>query len=91
MQYLDHAAYKKSLKLKTARELEFINADCKEAIEANPNAEKVVSGYYQDEIIYCRDEQKRRRDRENRRGRDDAMRSLGLTKVRGALGGTYWE
>ncbi len=23
--------------------------------------------------------------------RDDAMRSLGLKKVRGALGGTYWE
>jgi hypothetical protein len=23
--------------------------------------------------------------------RDDIMRSLGLVKVRGALGGTYWE
>jgi hypothetical protein len=27
----------------------------------------------------------------NRAGRDDAMRSLGLVKVRGSLGGVYWE
>jgi hypothetical protein len=26
-----------------------------------------------------------------RRDRDDAMRSLGMVKVRGNLGGTYWE
>ena len=26
-----------------------------------------------------------------RRQRDDAMRSVGIVKVRGALGGTYWE
>jgi uncharacterized membrane protein YvbJ len=26
-----------------------------------------------------------------RRERDAVMRSLGLVKVRGALGGTYWE
>ena len=26
-----------------------------------------------------------------RQARADAMRSLGLVKVRGALGGTYWE
>lgn len=25
------------------------------------------------------------------KARDEAMRSLGLTKVRGALGGVYWE
>lgn len=25
------------------------------------------------------------------RAKDDAMRSLGLVKVRGALGGVYWE
>ena len=29
--------------------------------------------------------------RANRKARDAAMRSLGLVKVRGALGGTYWE
>lgn len=27
----------------------------------------------------------------NRQSRDQAMRDLGLVKVRGALGGTYWE
>lgn len=26
-----------------------------------------------------------------RRSRDQAMRDLGMVKVRGALGGTYWE
>lgn len=31
------------------------------------------------------------RRRTNRAAREDAMRSLGLVKVRGALGGTYWE
>lgn len=29
--------------------------------------------------------------RAKRRAIDDAMRSLGLVKVRGAMGGTYWE
>lgn len=31
------------------------------------------------------------RARANRRAHDDAMRSCGLVKVRGALGGAYWE
>jgi hypothetical protein len=36
---------------------------------------------------------KRKRAKVNlaRRMRDDAMRSLGLVKVKGALGGVYWE
>lgn len=29
--------------------------------------------------------------RARRKANDAAMRSLGLTKVKGALGGTYWE
>lgn len=29
--------------------------------------------------------------RKARRDRDDALRSLGLVKVKGAMGGTYWE
>ncbi|MDQ1291959.1 MAG: hypothetical protein QG615_1769 [Nitrospirota bacterium] len=29
--------------------------------------------------------------REARKARDEAYRSCGLVKVRGALGGTYWE
>ena len=32
-----------------------------------------------------------RKRRAARRARDEVMRSLGLVKVRGALGGTYWE
>lgn len=31
------------------------------------------------------------RQRTSRRIRDDAMRSLGLVKVKGGRGGTYWE
>lgn len=31
------------------------------------------------------------RARRNRKIKDDAMHSLGLVKVKGALGGTYWE
>jgi hypothetical protein len=27
----------------------------------------------------------------NRKAREDALKSCGLVKVRGALGGTYWE
>lgn len=36
-------------------------------------------------------EKTRARVNANRTAKDDAYRSLGLTKVRGALGGTYWE
>lgn len=34
---------------------------------------------------------RRRRVRFNRRQRESMLKSLGLVKVRGALGGTYWE
>ena len=34
---------------------------------------------------------RRSRARIGRRGREEALRSCGLVKVRGALGGTYWE
>ena len=37
------------------------------------------------------DVRKRRKTSLSRKQRDDVMRSLGLVKVRGALGGTYWE
>jgi len=33
----------------------------------------------------------KRRKAALRRGRDQVMKGLGLVKVRGALGGTYWE
>lgn len=32
-----------------------------------------------------------KRVRANRRAMNEAMRSIGMTKVRGAMGGTYWE
>lgn len=37
--------------------------------------------------------ERERKDRKNkaRRERDQAMRDLGLKRVRGALGGVYWE
>lgn len=34
---------------------------------------------------------KRRKANQRRRERDQVMQDLGLVKVRGALGGTYWE
>lgn len=34
---------------------------------------------------------KKAKARKARKERDEAMRSCGLVKVRGALGGTYWE
>ena len=34
---------------------------------------------------------KARRRKEQRKDRDDVLRSLGLVKVKGAMGGTYWE
>lgn len=91
---INHETYPKSLKDKTPETLRAIIADCKAAIAANPDAEKVRSGYYEDEICYCADElnkRKAQRARTARAFKDDAMRSCGLVKVRGALGGTYWE
>jgi hypothetical protein len=34
---------------------------------------------------------RRARARENRKARESALRDHGMVKVRGALGGTYWE
>lgn len=39
----------------------------------------------------CREVTRRANANANRRARDAAYRSCGLVKVRGALGGTYWE
>lgn len=40
---------------------------------------------------WAEDSKKRIRRMALRRERDLVMRSLGMVKVRGALGGTYWE
>lgn len=37
------------------------------------------------------DYEKRKRAAFNKRARDEAYKSCGLVKVKGALGGTYWE
>lgn len=42
------------------------------------------------EWLNKRKEQKDRQ-KANRRGMDEAMRSVGMKKVKGNLGGTYWE
>ena len=39
----------------------------------------------------CGKKTSRKRANDNRKARDSAMQSLGLVRVRGALGGTYWE
>jgi len=41
----------------------------------------------------CEDagQKKRSRRKQQRLDQDEVMRDLGLTKVRGALGGMYWE
>lgn len=63
MNTIDHKNYPKSLKTKTLAELRFIITDCNEAIAANPDAEKVKSGYYADEICYASDEIARRNEK----------------------------
>lgn len=39
----------------------------------------------------CEDGRKPKTSTANRKAREDILRSCGLTKVRGALGGVYWE
>jgi len=65
MNTIDHKNYPKRLKEKSSEALRFIIKDCQEVIAANPQAEKVVSGYYQDEICYCANELHTRRRRRN--------------------------
>jgi len=39
----------------------------------------------------CEDGKRKAKRKAKRQERDAIMRSLGLTKVKGAMGGTYWE
>ena len=43
------------------------------------------------DICETKEQLRRRRATANRKGREQVMRDLGLTKVRGAMGGVYWE
>ena len=55
---IDHNAYPKSLKSKSAAELSWTIRDCREALKAYPDNPK--AGYYMDEIHYCGMELQRR-------------------------------
>jgi len=78
----------------TDAELRYAIDDCAECVRCG-----VDGGYYSDEGSIYRAEYKKRNDarearnrraRENRRNRDEAMRSMGMTKVR-VNGKIYWE
>ena len=49
------------------------------------------SGPTADDVTAARLAVMRARKNEARRDRDDVMRSCGLVRVRGAMGGVYWE
>lgn len=57
----DHEGYPKRLAGKSNDELHAIMKDAQAAIKANPDAEKVKSGYYEDEINYCANELHKRK------------------------------
>lgn len=81
--------YRAEMRKKTVAELKFTIKDCAEAIAAMPDGENVPR--YTLEMETAKKVLRNRRASQARAFRDDAMRSLGLVKVRGALGGTYWE
>jgi hypothetical protein len=55
---IDHAAYTAKVKTKTVAELNYIIADARAAIDANPSGPK--AGYYADEISYAAGELRHR-------------------------------
>lgn len=66
----------------------------RKTLSMTPEMARVMGGMTLDEAKAFMDkhnEAKRKRAREGRRAREDAYRSAGLKKVKGALGGTYWE
>jgi len=44
-----------------------------------------------EQLMDARKKAKLAKRRQARKERDEVLRSVGLKKVRGALGGTYWE
>jgi hypothetical protein len=58
----------------------------------NFHARATRDGFTDAEITqYIAKARRNARARANRKARDQVMRDCGLVKVRGALGGTYWE
>ena len=58
MNNIDHTAYPAKLRRAEWASLEYILADCREALAAMPDGPK--AGYYRDEINYCHMEMQRR-------------------------------
>jgi hypothetical protein len=65
--------------------------------ESNEAADQVLAAIRRSEGMLAgmrrveAEQYKRDRRNQRRRDREQAMRDLGLTKVRGNCGGTYWE
>lgn len=65
--------------------------------ESNEAADQVLAAIRRSEGLLAgmrrveTEQYKRDRRNQRRRERDQAMRDLGLTKVKGGLGTTYWE
>lgn len=80
---------------KTVAELLYIVKDAGEAAQAMRGHDAQAEGKYLDQVNDASTELHRRRQAQlkkiRRNEREQAMRDLGLTKVKGALGGTYWE
>lgn len=95
-----HEEYMAKVRGMTERELTWTLEDAQGALWANPEAEKSVSGWYADEINYCAMElarrakvkvERNRKARMRRLAMNDVLDSLGMKRVRGAMGGSYIE
>jgi hypothetical protein len=60
-------------------------------LREHDKAEEEHKEYDPDIDVDRKKELRNKRARENRHAREDAYHSAGLKKVKGALGGTYWE
>lgn len=52
------------------------------------NEQRIIDDLFLKELFA---EVAKRRQNKSRREKDSTLRGLGLTKVKGSLGGTYWE
>ena len=80
---------------KTVAELLYIVKDAGEAAKAMRGHDYQAECKYLDQVNDASTELHRRRQAQLKKVRkaekEKALRDLGLTKVKGALGGTYWE
>lgn len=52
---------------------------------------KTGKTFFEGDLKDCKKYIQNIRNKYRRRAKDEAMKSLGLVKVKGTLGGTYWE